>query len=125
MCYYILTGTCEIISRTTVQHVTDAESNKDTVREDMESYMTGMADRISNEKFKITSTEENTFYLEDTEGDENERSEMEDDPGIPEADEYTSKAFDTYLGAQLLIPTDEGRIQGRVTKRVKDNGDTT
>ena len=36
-----------------------------------------------------------------------------------EMDNYTTDAFDQYLGAQLLLPQGNERVPGRVTKRLK------
>jgi len=38
-----------------------------------------------------------------------------------EQDDYTEESYDAYLGAELLIPSGDHFIVGRVTKRKRDN----
>jgi hypothetical protein len=38
---------------------------------------------------------------------------------MPDMDDFTPEAYDEYVGAQMMIPTGYGRIQGRITKRAK------
>ena len=40
---------------------------------------------------------------------------------MPEADDITPDAYDTYLGARLLLPVGGERFYARVTKHVKDS----
>jgi hypothetical protein len=52
--------------------------------------------------------------------------------GIDEVDNFTPEGYVEYVGAQMMVPQADGRIQGRITKRAKDEkmeipsgGDTT
>ena len=112
MCYYILTGTCVVISRTTVQHIMDAECVKATTAQQMNSFTKIVDTRLADDKFWIPATGENTFYLEDELSEEMATVEMEEDPGIPEANEFSGEAYNEYIGAQLIPPTGEGHIWG-------------
>ena len=55
--------------------------------------------------------------------DEEGEFEPEEPTEIPEADAYTHDAFDEYIGAQMMIPKGEGRVQGTIRKRARtDDG---
>ncbi len=51
--------------------------------------------------------------------DEDLNDEPESEPKI-EQDDYTDKAYDAYLGAELLVPSGDNFIIGQVTKQVWD-----
>jgi hypothetical protein len=40
---------------------------------------------------------------------------------VAEPDDFTPEGYDEYIGAQLMVPLPDGRMQGRITKRAKDN----
>jgi hypothetical protein len=115
MCYYILVQNGEVLSRSSVQHMTIVEMMKDDIKNKMESYNDEVNGRLRDEGFECRHEYENAFYIED----EEEAMEPEEPNEIEEADEYTPEAYNEYVGAQVMIPRPDGRIQGRITKRAK------
>jgi hypothetical protein len=115
MCCYILVQNGEVVSRSSVQHMTIVEMMKDDIKSKMESYDDEVNGRLRDEGFECRQEYENAFYIED----EDEAMEPEEPNEVEEADEYTPEAYDEYVGAQVMIPRPDGRIQGRITKRAK------
>jgi hypothetical protein len=80
-------------------------------------------DRSVKEKMKdgeniLEETPENSFTIDDVLPD---KVEPVEETGIPEADETpTPEAYDEYINALVMVPAGDGRIEGRVTKRIKD-----
>jgi hypothetical protein len=77
--------------------------------------MTRLKERLRNEGFECRHEYENAFYIDNDEGD----MEPEEPNPMPNMDDFTPEAYDEYVGAQMMIPTADGRIQGTITKRAK------
>ena len=118
MCYYILVQNGEVVSRSSVQHVTMAEMMKDDIKAKMEAYDNEVNGRLREDGFECRHEYENAFYIED-EGEV--PVEPEEPNESPEVDEFTPEGYDEYVGAQIMIPRPDGRIQGKIAKRAKDN----
>jgi hypothetical protein len=118
MCYYILVSNGEVISRSSVQHVTKLEAMKDDIKAKMADFDNEVQGRLRDEGFECRHEVENAFYIDDEDDDE---MEPEEPIGIEDADEYTPEGYDEYIGAQVLLPHEDGRIQGTITKRSKGN----
>jgi hypothetical protein len=88
MCYYILVQNGEVMSRSSVQHMTIVEMMKDNIKRKMESYDDEVNGRLRNEGFECRHEYENAFYIED----EDEAMEQEQPDEVEEADEYTPEA---------------------------------
>jgi hypothetical protein len=122
MCYYILVQNGEVVSRSSVLHMTIVEMMKDDIKSKMESYDDEVNGRLRDEGFECRHEYENAFYIED----EDKAMEPEEPNEVEEADEYTPESYDEYVGAQVMIPRPDGRIQGRITKRAKlEDGNPT
>ena len=117
MCFYVLVHNGEVISRSTVQHVTKLEMMKDDIKTRLETYDDEINGRLRDDGFECRHEMENAFYIDD----EEDNVEPEEPNEIPEADQYTPEGYDEYIGAQLMVPRPDGRIQGTITKRAKDN----
>jgi len=124
MCYFILKQNGQVLSRTMVQHVTQVEQMKDNINWRLEEFDNKVNGCLSDANHIIQHQEENAFFIEDIgELDDDDDLEFQEDSNIPEADEFTPDAYDEYIGAQILLLTADGRIQGRVVKRAKkDDG---
>ncbi|TAN87586.1 MAG: hypothetical protein EYR95_16485, partial [Phormidium sp. SL48-SHIP] len=119
MCYYILAKTGEVISRTSVQHMTREEAEVDGNKSRMSEYDKAIKEKLGRGDFVLNETPENAFIIDDE--DEDVAVEFEEDPGIPEADEFpTPELYDEYLNSLVMVPEGDGRKEGRVTKRLKD-----
>jgi len=125
MCYFILKQNGQVLSRTMVQHVTQVEQMKDDIKRWLEEFDNKVNGCLSDANHIIQHQEENAFFIEDIgELDDDDDLEFQEDSNIPEADEFTPDAYDEYIGAQILLPTADGRIQGRVVKRAKKDDGT-
>jgi hypothetical protein len=60
---------------------------------------------------------ENAFYIDDKDAN---KVEPEEPAEINEADTYTPEAYDEYIGAQVMLPYQDGRIQGTITNNQKE-----
>jgi hypothetical protein len=48
---------------------------------------------------------------------DNDVADPEELNGIAEPDEFTPEGYDEYIGAQIMVPLPDGRIQGKIVKR--------
>jgi ribosomal protein L15 len=112
MCFYVLAKTGEIVSRSSVQHLTQLEMMKDEIKACLEQFDNEVGGRLRNEGFECQHEYENAFYINDNEGD----MEPEEPNPMPDMDNFTPEAYDKYVRAQMMIPTADGRIQGTITK---------
>ena len=126
MCYWILTQSGKVIARTTVQHVTLPELQKDETKKRVEEYDKSIEERLSDANFTIDE-QPDTFYLDDE--DENEFN-REDDENTPSNEEYgemlqepkldvEDEMYDQYLNAEVLIDRGGKKVHARVTKRAQ------
>ena len=117
MCYYILVKNGQVISRSSVQHLTKIEMMKDEIKTQLDEYDNEVNGRLRDEGFECRHEMENAFYIDD----EEEEFEPEEPTGVEEADTFTPEGYDEYTGAQMIVPRLDVRTQGRVTKWRKDN----
>ena len=117
MCFYVLVNNGEVISRSSVQHLTQIEMMKDDIKVRLEEYDNEVQGRLRDDGYECRHEYENAFYIDD----EDEGLEPEEPNDIPEIDEYTPEGYDEYIGAQMIIPRPDGRIQGKIVKRMKGN----
>jgi hypothetical protein len=108
----------EVISHTSVQHVTKLEMMKDEIKLKMEAYNNEVQGRLHDKGFECRHEMENAFYIDDEDFDE---VEPEEPTEIEEAKSFTPEAYDEYIGAQVMLPYQDGRIQGTITKCAKGN----
>lgn len=123
MCYYVLTRTGQVISRSTCQHVTREELLTDDVKTRTATINDEINGRLADANHVIIHQDDNRFFIEDR-GDPDDEEEAEvialaEDPQIPEADEFTPDTYDEYIGSQILLPGKDGQIMGKVTKRLR------
>jgi hypothetical protein len=128
MSYWILTQKGTVISRTTVQHVTNLEKQTDEFRSAIEEYDVDIRKCFKeDEEFGFEGAkptpEDWAEFMEFDPDFQEEFNQIVNDPNIPEADkDFTPDVFDdTYLNMELAIPRDsDGPEYARVTKRLKD-----
>ena len=127
MCYYVLTQRGTVVSRSTVQRVTNIEKGTTEVEDTFRKF-----DHAIQEKMK--SCQENNFigdkpnpehWADLLENDEEFREEFErvfNSDDVMEADDVTPDTLDdTYLNMELALPRDgDGPEFARVTKRLRD-----
>ena len=127
MCYHVLTQRGTVISRSTVQRVTNLEKTTSEVKDTFLKF-----DATIRTKLKCTGDKDYVGDKPDPEAwadlldeDEDFREEFQkiyNDKNIPEADDYTPEVLDdTYLNMEVALPRDgEGPEFARVTKRLRD-----
>lgn len=117
MCFWILMAKCQIISRTTVQHVTVLERQTTEMQDKIRTYDTMVQERLQSPAFVPTEQGNDIFYIED----EPESEPVE--PGVPDVDDITPDTYDEFLNTKLMVPTGGTLVPGRVTKRARgDDG---
>jgi hypothetical protein len=80
MCFFVLTNTGEVVSRSSVQHLTQIEMMKDEIKTRLDEYDNEVNGRLRNEGFECWHEYENAFYIDDEEGD----MEPEEPTNIPD-----------------------------------------
>jgi hypothetical protein len=128
MSYWALTQTGAVISRTTVQRITNLEKETDEIKQGINEFDTEI-----NRKFKeeqdLTydgakpNPEDWTEYLEYDPDFQEEFDNIVNDSSVPEADkDFTPDVFDdTYVNMELAVPRDgDGPEYAKVTRRLRD-----
>ena len=140
MCYWILNDSGNVLSRTTVQHVTRDEIANPEIMERIRIYHDQLESVIGNDQYVSTDSEFNQFINEDipdpNEDIYNKLRDMgkNEEPfqgyDIPEIDDFITNSdkrdsedvYDSYLGAEILLPDHDGnKMMAKVIKRVKGN----
>ncbi len=129
MSYWVLTQTGTVISRTTVQQVTNLEKETDETKASIKEFDAEISRRFKEEE-DLTydgakpNPEDWSEYLEHDPDFQEEFDNIVNDPTVPEADDgFTPDVFDdTYLNMELAIPRDgdDGPEFAKVTKRLRD-----
>jgi len=117
MCYWVLMDDGQVLARTTVQQVTSDDIQNPTTQERMHSYTLKITERL-NDRNHIIPTPAEGLVLDDEATDENDEPEGE---AQPELDDYTDKAYNAYIGAELLVLHGDSYITGHVIKRPRDD----
>ena len=125
MSYWVLTSTCQVVSRVLVSRVTNLEQQTDEVQQQQGDFSKLIAPKLGNEEY---STGENTKpgdWYEDLDHDpdfQEEFNKVWGDEHVKNADDsFTPDVFDdTYLNMELTLPYKEGQSWAKVTKRLRD-----
>jgi hypothetical protein len=130
MSYWILTPTCRVVSRTTVQRVTNLERQQDNIIARCKAFDELITEQLKDEKHVIAFDGQHKYLEpipEELETDQDyihEMSKAINDDSIPHEEdrENTADAYDSYLNMKLNLPRgdEDDMKQGRVTKRLKD-----
>lgn len=130
MSFWVLTSSGKVISRTTVQRVTQLELQLDENKTRTKTFTDMLTERIGGNDL-VAEDEDGNLILtvedwDDPAFDEEfvqEFGRVINDPSIKEADEaFTPDSFDdTYLNMELALPRQGGEVQfARVVKRLRD-----
>ena len=125
MCYWVLNNEGNVLSRTTVQHVTRDEIANPEIMQMIRDYHGQLESIIGNDQYVSTDSEFDQFINEDV-PDPNEdiydrlRGMGNEEPylgyDIPEVDDFIADSderdsedvYDSYLGAEILLPDRDG-----------------
>ena len=130
MSYWVLTDKCTIISRTTVQRITQLEAQVDDNIARSKEFDEEIKRRLNEDDYPVdgdkTNPAEWAEYLGEDIYDKDFLEEFDfvvDNNEVKEADEtFTPDVFDdTYLRMELALPGQDGEQQyAKVTKHLKD-----
>ena len=127
MCYNVLTQRGTIVSRSTVQRVTNIEKTTSEVKDTFHKFDEAIQQRMKscNEAGYIGDKPNPDHWADLLENDEDFREEFTrvfNNDEIPEADDITPEALDdTYLKMEVALPRDgEGPELALVVKRLRD-----
>ena len=126
MCFHVITQNATVISRSTVQRVTELEMSTASVKDTFAKLDAIIATRCkSPERGYIGDKPNPADWADLIDTDEDFRDEFDsvyNNNDIPEADEYTPEVLeDTYLNMEIALPRDgEGPEFAKVTKRLRD-----
>ena len=126
MTYHVLNQKGEVVSRSTVQRVTNLEKQTAAVKDTFNKFDEGI-----RMKLKIVdrgyvgdkpNPEDWANLIEDDEDFREEFQRVYNNDDIPEADDYTPEVLeDTYVNMEIALPRDsDGPEFARVTKRLRD-----
>ena len=127
MTYYVLTSTGSVVSRSTVQRVTNLELQVDEYIKTFEEFDARIHLKLKTDTHRsyIGSKPNPEDWADLIETDDDFREEFYkifNSKDVKEADSYTPEVLDdTYLNMELALPRDEdGPEYARVTKRLRD-----
>ena len=135
MSFWILTPGCQVLSRTTVQRVTNLELQTQDLTDRCRAYNLEVAPRLGDPDYHdpdgngMTNPRdwEKEFEFDDAFHEEFFKV-ISDDHSLPEADDqFAPDVYDhTYLNMELALPRGGGEVElGRVTKRLRDKDGLT
>ena len=131
LCYWLITGSGKIISKTSVEHVIrDDHLNKDTMAE-IERFQQQLDESLDDANFAVENDAEyESMFLDDIDMDDNPGINYGDTGQTPSVDEYgdmnienrpdddDEEAVDKYLNVELILDIGtNGERRGRVIKR--------
>ncbi|KAI2495086.1 Reverse transcriptase (RNA-dependent DNA polymerase) [Fragilaria crotonensis] len=131
MSFWVLSSSGKVLSRTTVQRMTQLEMQLEENKTRMKDFSEQLTERIVGGNDIVAEDENGNVILEIDDWD-NPAFDSEfvekfgrtiNDPTIKEADQdFTPDSFDdTYLNMELALPREGGEVQfGRVVKRLRD-----
>ena len=132
MSYWILTNTGRIVSRTTVQRVTNLEQGTDEVRQRMKEFDANIRELLKDQNHVLQGDGERQLQDWEEYTDDVDQAFLDDfdsavsDETITEADrDFTPDVFDDmYLNKEIALPRGVGDGEdvhyGKVTKRLRD-----
>ena len=126
MCYNILTQRGSVISRSTVQRVTNLEMNTREIKETFVKFDVEIHRRLKSDERGYNGDKPNpedwSDLLEEDAEFREEFAKVFNNNDIPESDEYTPEVLeDTYLKMEVALPRDDtGPEFARVTTRLRD-----
>ena len=126
MCYYVLTTTGSVVSRSSVWRVTNLELQVDITKKVFDDFDALIGGHIKDGSFPVDSDKPDpAMWADFAELDEDFREEffkVYGDTNTKDADDFSPEIMDgTYLNMELALPRDgEEPAFARVKKRMKD-----
>ena len=126
MCYHVLNKNGNVVSRSTVQRVTELEKSTANTKDIFNNFDTAIAEKLKvvvrNYVGSKPDPDDWAEYMDNDEDFKEEFLRIYNDNTIPEADDYSPDVLDdTYLNMEVALPRDDdGPEFARVTKRLRD-----
>ena len=130
MAFWILTPSCRVVSRTSVQRITNLELQEETNKRKLTAFDDAVKgylldyNHVLNDGSKSEPYDWSTHPFDDDPDFQEEFDNAVNNPEVKEADElFTPDTYDQYLQMELALPQGdslEPRL-ARVTKRLKDS----
>ena len=124
LCYFVIKANGQIESRTTVQHVTEDDLNTPGIKEQIDAFDKSLNEKVNDENFLLPQGEDVYDDLFDDDRDDNNtiNDQLTDLPALAERDDVDDGAFDSLVGAEVMLPNEhaDGHISGTVLKRATD-----
>jgi hypothetical protein len=126
LCYWLLKENGQVLSKTTVQHITRLDLEVDDVKAKIKTYDDLLMVRLDDENFQLNPNDCNAFFILDDEDvtnamvvpDEGNEQTVDVDNVLPE-DDPTEEAYDTLLNAEVVLSEGSEQVMGTVTKRAR------
>ena len=119
MCFFALAQNGKVLARSTVQHVARLEEAQSEISARMKKYDVEIGARLDDTNHMNEPTRDGDILLED----DNFPVTPVENSQIPEEDDawQSSDAFDGMVGANVMLPRGDGRVEATVLKRKRDN----
>jgi hypothetical protein len=122
MCYWVLLKSGVPIARSTVQEIPKELYTTEDFKEELKTLDTALTAKFGDPVNPNEETDDHGYDINaqilDTETPQYEPWKPE--AQMPEADEWEPDAYDQYISAQVILPTQDGQALGTVTVRKKD-----
>jgi hypothetical protein len=129
MSFWVIASNGKVLSRTTVQRVTNLELQVAENKEKCKAFTDTLTERLGENDIIMRNNDGDLILPDDWDDPSFNREFLDEygrtinDPLLQEADQsFTPDAYDdTYLNMELALPRDGAEVQfGRVTKRLRD-----
>ncbi len=121
MCYWVLLKSGIPIARSTVQEIPREHRETPDFKEELKTLDEVITSKLG-EPTKFENSEPDKFYDINAPIDLDETpvyDSWEPESSMPEADEWEPEAFDQYISAQVILPSQDSQLLGTVIARKK------
>jgi hypothetical protein len=115
MCMRILGKSGKVRHHSTIRSLTPAEEMSEEKIQECAAFDAAIAETRGPSFTKLDMIDEDTPAFEPY-GD----NDSGDSPQMPEADEYDAETMDNYLSTEVILPTGDALLRGRVKNRKRD-----
>jgi hypothetical protein len=129
LCYWVITSTGNPIARSTIQQIPREYFDTDSAKEELAAL-----DKALHERFgkPISDSDDEVYDLNITTGSCKDGDDaiaplyekVEPEAATPDADSWDPEAFDKYISAQVILPSQDTHLLGTVTARKRDSHGT-
>ncbi len=117
MCYWLINENSNVLSQTTVQHVTQDDAKTDEMKVRLEEFDEKLDLRLNDTNFVVENAETDGFFL-DKIGYADDRIEMAEENAI-EQDYFTVEGYDQHIGGQVIVMHGDDMVHGKVIKQAR------